>query len=262
MRRADLSERIVHHALDAIARARDCADPFPHLELENFFPAEAYDAMLDHMPDAADYRAMSGRSREARLADGTPTRTKIDLLPEFIRHLEAPQRAAWEPVGRALCCDAVREAFRRRLAAGLSRRFGHGHERRRMYPIPVLTRDVPGYRIGIHPDTVRKAMTVQLYLPRDGSIRHVGTSFHRRVAAGKDGFEEARRVPFLPNGGYAFAVGEDTWHSVATLGPEVATRDSILLTYFTDETPGQRLYNRGKRLGNLLRNEWRVLVAR
>jgi hypothetical protein len=50
-----------------------------------------------------------------------------------------------------------------------------------MYPIPILTRDVPGYRIGIHPDTHWKGMTIQLYLPRDNSIQHVGTIFHKRT---------------------------------------------------------------------------------
>ena len=36
-----------------------------------------------------------------------------------------------------------------------------------MYPIPVLTRDIPGYRITPHTDTKWKGITVQLYLPRD-----------------------------------------------------------------------------------------------
>ena len=36
-----------------------------------------------------------------------------------------------------------------------------------MYPLPILTRDIPGYRIMPHPDTHWKGITVQLYLPRD-----------------------------------------------------------------------------------------------
>ncbi len=41
-------------------------------------------------------------------------------------------------------------------------------------------------------------------------------------------------MTFAPNTGYAFAVGTDTWHSADAVGPEVKTRDSILLTYFVD----------------------------
>jgi hypothetical protein len=64
-------------------------------------------------------------------------------------------------------------------------------------------------------------------------------------------------MKFLPNTGYAFAVGEDTWHSADTVGPEVKTRDSILLTYFVDAGLLRCLRNRGKRIGNFLRNEIR-----
>ena len=68
-------------------------------------------------------------------------------------------------------------------------------------------------------------------------------------------------MAFAPNTGYAFAVGSDTYHSVDTVGPEVRTRDSILLTYFVDHTLTAVLQNRGKRVGNLLRNEVRSLLA-
>ena len=98
-------------------------------------------------------------------------------------------------------------------------------------------------------------MTIQLYLPKDRSVEHVGTVFHRRTDDHE--FERALQMSFSPNTGYAFAVGEDTYHSVDTVGPEVTTRDSILLTYFVDQTPLQKLRNRGKRLGNWLLNEWR-----
>jgi len=66
-------------------------------------------------------------------------------------------------------------------------------------------------------------------------------------------------MKFAPNSGYAFAVGDDTWHSADPVGPEVATRDSILLTYFVDTVPLLALRNRAKRIGNLLRAEARYL---
>ena len=62
---------------------------------------------------------------------------------------------------------------------------------------------------------------------------------------------------FAPNSGYAFAVGERTWHSADPVGPEVETRDSILLTYFVDVGVVRLLRNRSKRIGNFLLNELR-----
>jgi hypothetical protein len=123
---------------------------------------------------------------------------------------------------------------------------------------PILTRDVPGYKISIHPDTHWKGMTIQLYLPPDCSIEHVGTIFHRRT--GDNGFEKAWQMSFSPNTGYAFAVGEHTYHSVDTVGPEVHRRDSILLTYFVDKSLLQIFRNRTRRVGNFLSNGWRHIL--
>jgi hypothetical protein len=256
MRRADISDRVTAHIVEAIELAAEGTDPFRHLELRQVFPEDVYAAMMEAMPSASAYRRMSGRAREARRSDGSPTRTKLHLLPEFISALRAPQREVWKPVGRALCSISVRDAFVRRLAPGLQRRFGDGYEGVGLYPIPMLTRDVTGYRIGIHPDTRHKAITVQLYLPRDESIRHVGTAFHRRHADKK--YEKTTQMPFMPNSGYAFAVGTDTYHSLDELGPEVRTRDSILLTYFVDQSPWDRITNRAKRFGNLVAGKLRL----
>ena len=250
MRRDEGPGHLIAHVVESIGLAVEGDDPFHHLQLRQVFPPELYAAMLDALPSEEAYRPMSGRAREARRPDGAPTRTKLHLLPEFTDHLPPAQRSVWGPVGSALCSEAVRAALARRLAPGLEKRFAAGHAAVRMYAIPMLTRDVPGYRIGIHPDTRHKAMTIQLYLPRDHSIKHVGTVFHRRLP--DRSYERVRQMPFVPNSGYAFAVGADTYHSADVLGPEVVTRDSIILTYYVDQTLWNRIQNRGRRVGNLV----------
>jgi hypothetical protein len=143
----------------------------------------------------------------------------------------------------------------RRLAPALLRRFGPRYANVGMFPIPVLTRDIPGYLITPHTDTKWKGITVQLYLPRDRSITHIGTFFHKQLADGS--LPKQKQMAFAPNTGYAFAVGPDTWHSADVVGPEVNTRDSILLTYFVDAGLLRYLRNRGKRFGNFLLSEFR-----
>ncbi len=241
-----------------VEAARQVDVPFFHLELERGFPDDVYAAMLATMPAAADYRAMSGRAKER--SSKPPTRIKLDLFPEYIRRLPPEKRAIWEAVGRALRSEEVKAAFRRRLAPALTHRFGRGYAGVGMYPIPILTRDFPGYRITPHTDTRWKGITVQLYLPPDESTPHIGTVFHERRADGT--LPEKTRMRFAPNTGYAFAVGADTWHSVDRVGPEVSTRDSILLTYFVDDGLLRFLRNRGKRVGNFVLNEFRARTRR
>ncbi len=244
---------------DFIATSVDAAvssdAPFPHLVFDRVFPDDVYASMLANMPEATDYRPMHGRSKGHDLTDGTHTRVKIDLFPEYIRHLPPQKRAVWEVVGRALCSRPVKQAFMRRLATPLARRFGPGYAKTGMYPIPVLTRDIPGYLITPHTDTRWKGITVQLYLPRDRSNAHIGTIFHEKLADGS--LPKRKQMSFAPNSGYAFAVGTDTWHSADPVGPEVTTRDSILLTYFVDQGALRFLRNRGKRFGNFLLSELR-----
>jgi hypothetical protein len=172
--------------------------------------------------------------------------------------LPAEKHAVWDLVGRALCSDEVKEAFRRRLAPGLKRRFGEDYGNVGMFPIPVLTRDVPNYVIHPHADTPWKGITIQFYLPPDDSTRHIGTIFQRRNDDGS--FTKVTQMPFSPNTGYAFVVSDNTWHSADPVGPEVKTRDSILHTYFVDAGLLRILRNRGKRAGNFLLHEARGLA--
>jgi len=253
--RAVAVERLCDHVVTSVAAASAFETPFLHLVLDRVFPDDVYAAMVANMPSASDYRPMHGRSRGLDLDDGTHTRVKIDLFGEYIWHLPPDKRAIWSIVGRALCSSKVRNAFSRRLAPALERRFGEGNGDVGLYPVPVLTRDIPGYRIPPHTDTRWKGITVQLYLPRDRSTPHIGTIFHERLADGS--LPKKKQMTFVPNSGYAFAVGTDTWHSADPVGPEVTTRDSILLTYFVDAGALRFLRNRAKRVGNFLLNEAR-----
>jgi hypothetical protein len=234
--------------------------PFHHLEFDRVFPDDVYARMIAAIPNAADYRPLPGRNRGNIREDGTSTRVKIDLFPEYIRHLTDEKRAIWDVVGRALCSSEVQDAFAHGLAPGLKRRFGADFATVGMYPIPVLTRDIPGYRITPHTDTHWKGITVQLYLPRDASATHIGTIFHDRLPDGT--LPKATQMRFAPNTGYAFAVGDDTWHSADPVGDEVDTRDSILLTYFVDTGLLRILRNRGKRIGNFLLSEAKHAVRK
>ena len=232
--------------------------PFFHLEFDRVFPEDVYDAMIAHMPNAADYRPLPGRNGGNLLEDGSSTRVKIDLFPEFTRHLPEPKRTTWDLVGRALTSAEVQAAFVRRLAPGLERRFGDAYAETGMYPIPVLTRDIPGYRITPHTDTRWKGITVQLYLPRDDANTNIGTIFHDQLPDGS--LPKATQMRFARNSGYAFAVGDNTWHSADPVGTEVKTRDSILLTYFVDSGLLRFLRNRAKRVGNLVGNEVKHII--
>ena len=242
----------------SMQNARQGSVPFYHLEFDHVFPPDFYAKMLGTMPDESDYRPMSGKSKMGSIRpDGKPTRTKIDLFPEYIRHLPPEKFAVWDVVGRVLRSEKVKTALMRKLGPALERRFGSNFKRVGMYPVPILTRDIPGYRVFKHTDSLWKGITCQLYLPANNSNRNIGTIFHERLPDGTK--SKVAQMPFAPNSGYAFAVWKDTWHSADPVGQEVKTRDSILLTYFVDRGTWRTLRNRARRVGNFLLNELRSL---
>jgi hypothetical protein len=203
-------------------------DPFDHVYLENLFPPDEYRRLLDHLPETRRYRELT--HREAVQPDGSSARRKFYLLPEHIMWLPAGQRAYWRELSRHLRSRALQEAFKTKFRAALEQRFGTSIDKLSFYPVPILLRDLGGYRIGIHGDGQRKAITVQFYLPRDDSQAHMGTVFHE----GRNGeaAQRTKRLAFVPAAGYAFPVMRHrSWHSVPQTSDSDGERNSLMLTY-------------------------------
>jgi hypothetical protein len=81
-------EGLIEFVVDSVQRSSTDTAPFHHLQFQRVFPEDFYTAMLQAMPAANDYRAMSGKTKMASSRpDGQPTRAKIDLFPEYLRHL-------------------------------------------------------------------------------------------------------------------------------------------------------------------------------
>jgi hypothetical protein len=258
MEKSESVANLIQFVVDSVRQAHADDAPFHHLQFDRIFPDDFYAQMVEAMPVAEDYRAMSGKSKMgSSRPDGKPTRAKIDLFPEYIRHLPRKKQTVWDATGRVLRSRELQSAFVQRLAPGLKGRFGENFAKVNMYPVPILTRDIPGYRIFKHTDSLWKGITVQFYLPADNSTPHIGTIFHEVLPSGRKPMKA--QMPFSPNSGYAFAVADNTWHSADPVGPEVKTRDSILLTYFVDAGPWRFVRNRGRRLANFVLNEARNL---
>src|SRR5256886_14434401 len=117
-------ESLIEFVVDSVQKTHADDMPFHHLRFERVFPDDFYAAMVEAMPVAEDYRAMSGKSKVgSSRPDGKPTRAKIDLFPEYIRHLPAKKCAVWDVAGRVLRSKQVKFAFVQRLPPRLPRPF-------------------------------------------------------------------------------------------------------------------------------------------
>jgi hypothetical protein len=219
--------------------------PFDHIQMESVFPSGFYRQMLDALPAREKFHQLY--HRDALRNDGSSTRLRLYLYRENLWRLPASQRRIWSQIVAALSAPQLELAFKRKFRAALEDRFQIEAEQVPLYPIPILVRDQPGYRIGIHSDALSKAITVQLYLPSDASQAHLGTIFHTTRA--KDDTDQPLAMRFLPATGYAFAVRKkESWHSAPTTTEADGERRSIMLTYYVDEK-GLGFKRRTQRLG-------------
>jgi hypothetical protein len=234
---ATLATRITRQLVSVIEAMPLATDPFDHLVLQQPLPARDYPALLAALPPDRYYREL--RHSDALLPDGRSARLQFPLLPANIARLPPPMRATWRAVAQAAAAPAVIEALRGRFAAALSQTSGRPAAQLRLRPYLTLFRDLGGYRIAIHPDSPRKAITLQLYLPADDAQLHLGTLFHRRTAAGGAGDEYAlvHAMRFAPNSGYAFAVTPTSFHSVAPMRADDRPRNSLMLIVSHDRGP-------------------------
>ena len=228
-----LQSRITAHLAATIAATPLDTEPFDHLVLGGVFPEEFYPQLLAMLPADRWYREL--RHSDAILPDGRSARLQFPLVAGNIARLPAVQRAFWSAIAAALRSAEVESAYRNKFAAALERVSGRRLAAIRLRPYATLFRDLGGYRISIHPDSPRKAMTTQFYLPVDEAQAHLGTLFHRRNTDGS--FEQAKAMRFLPNSGYAFAVSPDSWHSVNPMRADDRPRDSLMIIINHDRGP-------------------------
>jgi hypothetical protein len=241
------STSIEDEFVDAVERSELRHQPFDHIYMDGVLDPASYAALLAAMPDRRFYHDL--RHRDALREDGSSTRLRMYLYPELVRRLPAEQRRVWLPVARALCSKQLEQAFKNKFRAVLEKRFGKPAEKIGVYPVPILLRDQPGYRIGIHSDVPTKAVTVQFYLPADNSQRGIGTIFHEGDKGAKA--KKTTQMPFMPATGYAFPVSlTNSWHSAATTTEKDGERVTMMVTYYVADNPKTWLKYRLRRVFN------------
>jgi hypothetical protein len=240
---AELSQNVLQHLAGTVRSTCLVTSPFQHLELHDVFPPAFYGEIQANLPETRFYGEL--QHSDARLPNGRSARRKLELRPARLCHLPPKQREFWTGVARLLASTEVEAAYREKFADALASRLQKSLRDVKLHPAAMLLRDLGGYKISIHTDSFRKAITTQYYLPRDDSQAHLGTSFHAK----KDGdFTKVRTMKFVPNCGYAFPVTDDSWHSVEQMRDSDGERNTIMLIYYLDQGIAGEFFNQAKQL--------------
>lgn len=246
----ELYARVLTHLLARVRVAAVWNEPFAHAYFEDLFPADVYAELLAHLPPADRYSTgpydPNGRH---------DVRTFYNLTTDRVRRFPVGCRNVWRGVIAALTDPELKRCLYAKLAPDLIHRYGVGETGvpdLAGYPRPTLYREVEGYELPPHPDTLKKVVTMHLYLPADLSQMHLGTALYRRKPGPLSrgdwhmSFALARQFEFRPNSGYAFVVNDSaarqSWHGRERLPAGAGVRNTLLNTFYSEPRHGYSGY--------------------
>lgn len=237
-----LAQRVVDHWKKVIPATDLRSEPFGHFCVENVFPDDVYQSILDLKLGSEHLKAINLKTWSR--SDGTSTRDWLYLADEAYDALDPERRVFWATLSHALCSDVFRRLIYDKLKADIALRLAIDEDQVADAPTYVgawLVRDTDGYRIKPHPDGHPRVVTIMFYLPEDDSRTDLGTSVYEEGSrferlTGKR-FKEVYRFPFKRNSMAVFAVndlpGKRSLHGrelVETSGE----RNSILVSFEND----------------------------
>ena len=247
--RMRIREQVLAHMLRRLEETTTCESPYPHFWLREVFPPDVYSQMLERLP--ADAAFLPLKADRFYKQDGTSTRLQLPVLEQYLVKLPGDAADFWLGIHDVLHSRELKQAVYRRLAPGLSYRFGVPPtevEELPGVPAPRFFRERDGYAIAPHPDTRRKIVTLQFALPEDRSQLDLGTGIYVRSLLPADwlrqergfrGFRKVQQYPFEPNSAFAFSVlnslGKKSWHGREKLDGDAGVRNSILTIYYATQ---------------------------
>jgi hypothetical protein len=244
-----LSTYVLDHILTRIELTEAEFRPFAHIYLDQIFPWDVYEQLLYHLPDPSLYRPAN--EKHYGRSDGGFVRSLLELTTDRIAELPWETQEFWSGVTKALTAPELKDAMFAKLAPDLAFRYGVPEREVKNlagYTRPTLYRETDGYEIPPHPDTRRKVVTMQLYLPADDTQLDLGTALYRRRISPwpfgnwRNRFAKVKQFEFRPNSGYAFVVNntltKKSWHGREELPPNSGVRNTLLNTFYDTQREG------------------------
>jgi hypothetical protein len=207
-----MSSAVESHVLARLAAAPVRAEPFEHCIVDEVFPAEFFEAIVDHWPQEESWQPLSESGRVS--AGSYAARLVVLMNPAGYARLDPDARAFWTQVGDWLLGP--------RFRAAVLQKFGMREEAAASDALIVSDRTT--YAIGPHTDAPHRRVSLLFYLPEDATFRRFGTSLYQpldpsfRCHGGPHhDFRRFRRVAtmdFLPNRLVAFPKSDRCFHGV------------------------------------------------
>jgi hypothetical protein len=231
--------RILEHVFERVASAPIVEDPFPYAVIDGIFPDDYYAEMLAHFPQPDSLRPIGETGRVGR--DDYRERNVVLFTDEEFERMSAQQQAFWREFAGWMYSDLFLNLFVLKFQRALEPRLNNilaDSPVLRARGDALLVNDQTNYAIGPHTDVPQRLVTFLFYLPKDNSMRELGTSVYRPKDANfvcwgglhhsHEQFELVRTVEFLPNRLLTFPKTERSFHGVEQIFRENVNRPLLI----------------------------------
>ncbi|CAL6370316.1 unnamed protein product [Bathycoccus prasinos] len=234
--------------LRSIETTRVRSKPFAsYVHLCRVFPTKLYREMTEYFPPKEALAPAKLTSHKLRY--------KIDRVGSLLDLPEAMRKTfknftktveVWSKAEDILLSERLRETVFRKLEVDEVEK----KTRSKDFRIQV---DVGGFTLGPHPDSPKKIVTLMLYFPKEeeeeSNKKLFGTCLYTKeqyeTFADNDEGKEVlpsceKKFLFEPNTGYAFKVGEESYHGVDDIPPRCERRTLLINWYSTSKPVGSQ----------------------
>jgi FkbM family methyltransferase len=214
---ADVIDKIQHSFVET--------KPFPAIYLRDLFPVKYYEEMQRFFPLLDQMQSLG---ETGRVSSGAyPERLVTLFTEEHFQRLDQTQHDFWGNFAQALTSEEFVHACINKFMPWCSNRLAGLRDRHNAVRVrndALLVNDRTNYAIGPHTDLPHRLISLLFYLPKDESLRYLGTSFYKhndpnfRCPGGPHyNFEDFARLgsaPFLPNSLLMFVRTGTSFHGV------------------------------------------------
>jgi len=200
--------------------------PSPHSYIENFFPANFYERIQDHMISRKDLQPIAGTGTvmDGGTRDSYKDRFVMMLPSDRMNALKGVQRTFWDGMSELLNSFEMQTALLHQFQPLVDERLGPDLGGASFNPETLFMQDKGNYKIGPHTDHPVNVISMLIYLPRTDEQLEWGTSLYapkdrnfRCIGGPHHGFEDFDRLytaEFQPNSAVCILKTSYSFHGV------------------------------------------------
>ena len=247
------------HIINKIKKSELFDYPFAHKFVENIFPIEFYNNLLQNLPDKSFFTPIYEKGLVDSPArnvgkDYSPERFVIDLDPKDLEILPKENKNFLKNLIQILISPELllTTSSQFRLAINdVIKNFTEkqkrdwGTENIEFVAWFQLVKDFTKFSLGAHTDSPDKFLSFLFYLPSNDSLSKMGTTLYEKSQKGltydkrhyskeetKKLFVPVKTCPFIPNSLLIFLRSNNSFHGVEEINIMQEERNLLLLNYF------------------------------